>query len=231
MTSLLSSLYPDDRPETDTDYHRSVRIAAAFAPSGRYAPEPTKSTVDLIIRALPNTAAGMDGVTANIIKWAWRAASDEMWHMYRLCIIEGTFPDIWKVGRLLVLPKGNGKPLSDLKAYRPITLLPILGKILERVIVTCAPCLHRHVSDAPHGFTRGRSTVTALKFINSITDNSAASYVQLIFLDISGAFDNAWWPMILLKAKQAGVPPNIYNILVSYFTDRRACGSLCWDRC
>lgn len=221
MTALLSSLYPDDHPEADTNYHRDVRIAAAFAPSGHDSPEPTKSSLDLIIRALPNTAAGTDGITAKIVKWAWKAASDEMWHMYRLCIAQGIFPDIWKVGRLLVLPKGNGKPLSDPKAYRPITLLPILGKILERVIISCAPCLHSHISDTQHGFTRGRSTVTALRSINSITENSAASYVQLIFLDISGAFDNAWWPMILLKAKQVGIPPNIYSILVSYFTNRR----------
>lgn len=52
-------------------------------------------------------------------------------------------------------------------------------------------------------------------------DDSGEKYVQLIFLDISGAFDNAWWPMILVKAKQCGVSPNIYRMLVSYFTGRQ----------
>lgn len=223
MKSLLETLYPDDMPTDDTDYHREVRVAAAFAPSGRDMLAPEKSTVERIVRALPKTAPGMDGLTSVIIKWAWKSTSDEMLIMYAKCITEGVFPDLWKTGRLIVLPKGNGRALSDPKAYRPITLLPILGKILERIIVSCAPCLHRNIADSQHGFTRGRSTVTALRHLNEIVDNAKTPYVQLIFLDISGAFDNAWWPMILLKAKQGGAPPNLYRILVSYFTNRRVC--------
>lgn len=220
MSGLLHTLYPDDQPQRDTIYHQSVRVAAAFAPSGRDMAAPEKETVERIVRSLPNTAPGIDGITAAIVKWAWKATSDEMWLMLSKCIIEGVFPDLWKTGRLVVLPKGNGKPLSDPKAYRPITLLPILGKLLERVIVSCAPCLYRNISEAQHGFTRGRSTVSALCRLNEISDTSPAPYVQLIFLDISGAFDNAWWPMILLKVKQGGAPPNLYHILVSYFSKR-----------
>lgn len=239
MSGLLQTLYPDDKPDGDTIYHQSVRVAAAFAPSGRDMEAPGKETVEQIVRSLPNTAPGTDGITAVIVKWAWKATSDEMWLMFSKCITEGVFPEIWKSGRLVVLPKGNGKPLSDPKAYRPITLLPILGKILERVIVSCAPCLYRNISDAQFGFTRGRSTVSALCRINDIASASSAPYVQLILLDISGAFDNAWWPMILLKVKQGGAPPNLYRILVSYFTNRRVsfhvgdqtCSKICTMGC
>lgn len=224
MRCLLDTLYPDDIPTRDTPYHREIRIAAAFAPSGTCdMPAPDKSTVGRIVRALPKTAPGMDGLTSVIIKWAWKCTADEMTLMYTKCITDGVFPDHWKAGRLIVLPKGNGKPLSDPKAYRPITLLPILGKILERIIVACAPCLSCNISDSQHGFTKGRSTVTALSALNRVVEQSRAAYVQLIFLDISGAFDNAWWPMILLKVKQGGAPPNLYRILVSYFTNRRVC--------
>lgn len=221
MDSLLSSLYPDDDLGRDTPYHTQIRLAAALSPSGRDMPAPEKGTVERIVRSLPKTAPGMDGLTSVMIKWAWKSTSDEMTVMFGKCITEGIFPDHWKIGRLIVLPKGNGKPPSDPKAYRPITLLPILGKILERVIAACAPCLYRNIAPSQHGFTRGRSTVTAIRQLNDIVDNSSAQYVQLIFLDISGAFDNAWWPMILLKAKQGGAPPNLYRILVSYFTNRR----------
>lgn len=221
MTGLLETLYPDDQLSRDTAYHRSVRVAAAFAPSGRDMPAADREVVERIVRSLPNTAPGMDGITAAIVKWAWRSTSDEMVTMFGKCIAEGMFPDLWKSGRLIVLPKGNGRPLNDPKAYRPITLLPILGKVLERILVSCAPCLHRTISGAQHGFVRGRSTVTALCRLNELANNSALPYVQLIFLDISGAFDNAWWPMILLKVRQSGPPRNLYQILVSYFTNRR----------
>lgn len=221
MSGLLHVLCPDDDSSNDSPYHHSVRMAAAIAPSGEDSDLPNRDDVAKIIRALPNTAPGLDGFTARMIRHAWDVSGDEMHHIFSACLSEGVFPDIWKVGRLVVLPKGNGKPLSDLKAFRPITLLPILGKILERLIIFCAPCLYRNISSAQHGFTRGRSTVSALNKVNDIVSSSDAKYVQLVFLDISGAFDNAWWPMILLKAKQCGCSPNVFRILVSYFLNRR----------
>lgn len=220
MAGLVGALCPDDDPGKDTPYHREVRCAAAIAPSGSDALAPSIDAVERIIRSLPNTAPGFDGVTSRIVKWAWKATGAEMYLMFSKCVAEGVFPDCWKLGQLIVLPKGNSKPLSDPKAYRPITLLPILGKVLERVLLSCSPCLTRGVAEGQHGFCRGRSTSTALLRLNEIIDNSAEKYVQLIFLDISGAFDNAWWPMILLKAKQWSIAPNIYRLLVSYFTDR-----------
>ncbi|GBP05253.1 Putative 115 kDa protein in type-1 retrotransposable element R1DM [Eumeta japonica] len=137
------------------------------------------------------------------------------------CVKEGVFPNVWKSGRLLVIPKGNGKPATDPKAYRPITLLPVLGKILERTLLELVPELRGGISKNQHGFVPGRSTSTALNDILGVSRGSAAKYVQLIFLDISGAFDNAWWPMVLTKVKRGGFPPNLYRLLTDYFTDRR----------
>ncbi|CAK1550988.1 unnamed protein product [Leptosia nina] len=67
----------------------------------------------------------------------------------------------------------------------------------------------------------GRSTVSALNTVLGLVRGSAFKYVQAIMLDISGAFDNAWWPMMLCKFKEGGCPPNIYRLLRSYFTKRR----------
>ncbi|GBP95672.1 Putative 115 kDa protein in type-1 retrotransposable element R1DM [Eumeta japonica] len=140
--------------------------------------------------------------------------------MYRKCIAEGVFPDVWKAGRLVVLPKGGDRPASDPKAYRPLTLLPIMGKLLERIVVKCLGPGILHSHSAQHGFTRGRSTASALTEITGAVRASASKYVQLIFLDISCAFDNAWWPMILIKLKLRGCPPNLYKLMTDYFTDR-----------
>lgn len=221
MTGLLKALCPDDDPSKDSPYHRTVRLVAACAPTGADSEPPSRAMLDRIVRDLPNTAPGMDGLTARIVRHAWRASGAEMLFMYSACLGEGVFPSIWKTGKLVVLPKGNDRPLTDPKAYRPITLLPILGKILERLIIACTPCLHRNISPTQHGFTRGKSTVTALNAVLDRVTNTAENYCQLILLDISGAFDNAWWPMVLTKAKRGGIPPNIYRMLVSYFSERR----------
>lgn len=220
-TGLLSVLCPDDDSSRDTPYHGQVRLAASLIPPGPAALPLSRDSLGVIVRSLPNTAPGMDGISARIVKNVWAVAPAEFAAVYGKCVIEGIFPDVWKEGRLLVLPKGNGKPLTDPKAYRPITLLPVLGKILERVILRCAPTIGNRISASQHGFSPGRSTVTALQDIMRGSTESSSKYVQAIFLDISGAFDNAWWPMILTKVKQAGCPPNIFKMLTDYFARRR----------
>ncbi|CAK1597196.1 unnamed protein product [Parnassius mnemosyne] len=221
MQNLMSTLCPDDSPDCDTAYHRQVRLLAAFVPSGGAAPPLTVGDLGGIVKALPNTAPGLDGVSARIVRNIWMAAPRELHLVYAKCVVEGVFPKVWKDGRLIVIPKGNDKPLTDAKAYRPITLLPVLGKLLERVMLRCAPAISRGISEYQHGFSPGRSTVTALRVLLSTAKYSRACYVQAIFLDISGAFDNAWWPMMMVKAKRGGCPPNIYKMLVDYFTSRR----------
>ena len=97
----------------------------------------------------------------------------------------------------------------------------MLGKLLERVMLQCAPTIGNQISASQHGFSPGKSTVTALNDILRAAREGSGKYVQAIFLDISGAFDNAWWPMISTKVKRGRCPPNIYMMLADYFARRR----------
>lgn len=42
---------------------------------------------------------------------------------------------MWKSGVVKLLKKGDEKPKEDIKSYRPVTLLPVMGKMAERVVV------------------------------------------------------------------------------------------------
>ncbi|GBP65858.1 Retrovirus-related Pol polyprotein from type-1 retrotransposable element R1 [Eumeta japonica] len=192
-----------------------------MTPSGRDAAPLGSVELGKIIGSLPHTAPGLDGISSRIIKHVWCAAQQEVVRVYDRCVVEGVFPGVWKRGRLLVLPKGNGRAATDPKAYRPITLLSVLGKILERIFLKLAVSMTANLSVSQHGFTVGRSTRTALNSILGTARDSTEKYVQCIFLDISGAFDNAWWPMVLTKAKRGGLPPNLYRLLTNYFVDRK----------
>ncbi|GBP97335.1 hypothetical protein EVAR_103848_1 [Eumeta japonica] len=83
-------------------------------------------------------------------------------------------------------------PATDPKAYRPITLLPVLGKILERTLLELVPGLRGSISKNQHGFVPGRSTSTAL---NDILGCRGPAYVQLIFLTSPG-LRQCVWPMV-----------------------------------
>ena len=46
----------------------------------------------------------------------------------------GTFPTAWKAAMVKIIPKPKSKNKSSVKAYRPISLIPVMGKILEKLL-------------------------------------------------------------------------------------------------
>lgn len=108
----------------------------------------------------------------------------------------GIFPRLWKPSEFIIIPKGNLK--DDPSTYRPICLLPIVGKSLEKII---AQRLNGYlydrdiISENQHDLTLQKSTITALdtmiELINSAITNK--QYTITFSLDIMGAFDNVRW--------------------------------------
>lgn len=137
--------------------------------------------------------------------------------------LEGTFPEAWKVGVLKVFLKSADKPTDKIKSYRPITLLPVLGKIVERVIVNKLNdwlTESQYFRGSQHGFMAGRSTISAMRELEDYVKASESRYVIGLFLDISGAFDNAWWPLILVTLRRHECPAELLRLLKSYLTNR-----------
>ncbi|GBP95201.1 RNA-directed DNA polymerase from mobile element jockey [Eumeta japonica] len=133
------------------------------------------------------------------------------------------------MGRLIVISKDNNKLITDLGAYWPITLILNLRKILERTFLKCATDITNSLSQCQHEFSIEKFTHTVLESILGVARDSTSKYVQAIFLDIFGAFDNAWWP------KRGRCPPNLYKMLNNYFADRKVRmyirNRLSWKRC
>lgn len=74
-------------------------------------------------------------IEAEMIKQAARAGMMTIFAtLFNGCRYLGHFPDDWKTGVIRVLLKSDDKDTSDPKSYRPICLLPILSKVLERLI-------------------------------------------------------------------------------------------------
>ncbi|GBP37022.1 hypothetical protein EVAR_31020_1 [Eumeta japonica] len=101
----LNAFLPNYDINKDEAHHRKIRLAAMITPSG------TKHRAAVEVHFFPISSPRIDQVTARIIR------------------------EVRKEGRFVVLPKGNGKHMTDPKAYRPLTLLPVFGNTLERVIL------------------------------------------------------------------------------------------------
>lgn len=216
--AYIDVLLPDDEPDLDDDHHREIR-QRLFDPVN--SPVSDLPTLDEFIKAvnlLPTKkSAGEDKISNIMIKQACRTAGPAILEVFNKCIAEGTFPKIWRIGTIKLIPKAGDKPPNDPKSYRPITLLPCLGKLLERLVVPRLLPGGLKFNNQQFGFTAGKSTIDAAIEVRKIVNSSECNYVVGISLDIAGAFDNAWWPMILLKLRNRGCYRNIYYLLQSYF--------------
>ncbi|GBM51346.1 hypothetical protein AVEN_110802-1 [Araneus ventricosus] len=120
----------------------------------------------------------------------------------------------------------KGKEKNSITSYRPISLLPILGKFLEKLLFQRVNftrnkqnVLHLH----QFGFREGKSTNHALrKFLDVIEDaKEREHYVMVISLDIQGAFDNLKYEIIRKELRKLFTKSNISETLEDILSNRK----------
>jgi len=176
-----------------------------------------------IWRMAPNKAPGLDGITAGVLRKSWGIVGPLFTRLLRRCLRTSHFPDRWKVADVIVIKKGREKDPSIPKSYRPVSLLSVPSKVLERLIVDrLEEETEEKLSVEQHGFTRHRSTVTAMKECFEWVNGRREKMVVGIFLDISGAFDNLDWRMLIEDLVDLGVSDGIRSIIQDYLRGRKA---------
>jgi len=211
---ILDKFVPKDPSQGELIYQGPLEHSAL--PN----PEDIKAA---IWRIKPSGAPGMDGITANMLRKAWPALKDHITHLFGLCVVNGKFPESWKSAELILIPKPGKLDTSQVKSYRPISLLPVLGKALETIIIgriTNETALD--LQEEQHGFTTGRSTSSALEEVYNWVDASRARHIFGTFLDITGAFDNVKWSPLLSQLIKLGASLGTVRIVQSYLTNRWA---------
>ena len=114
-----------------------------------------------------------------------------------------------------------------MKKYRPISLLPIFGKIFERMIFKdLLNYSHKNelFTKCQSGFLPGDSCVSQLLSIvhdiNSSFDYDLTQDVRDVFLDISKAFDKVWHEGLLYKLETYDIKGDVLNLLRNYLHER-----------
>ena len=226
MDTLLNVLIPSDNSINESAWQQSTRLDTRDIPNTIDAPpftmqELLKIIKDLNVRKTP----GHDLIEAKMLKEAWPEIQADILQMFNCCLEQGVFPRQYKLAQIRALLKSADKDPTDPKTYRPISLLPVIGKVLEKLIAGRMGALaneHPKSSSRQYGFRPRRSTEDAIVELNRIVSATQGKYAVGLLFDISGAFDNVWWPSILRALKERECPGNIYRLIQSYLTDRRA---------
>ena len=179
--------------------------------------------VDHIRKLNINKAHGHDGLSSRILKMCDDSIGTPLFIIYKNCISKGYFPKKWKKANVSPIYKKNEKNLVT--NFRPISLLPICGKIFEKLIYDNLYTYiygNNFISDKQSGYRKGDSTV---KQLISITHEIYKAFdeskeLRAVFLDISRAFDRVWHDGLLHKLKQFGIHGEVLNIIKSFLSDR-----------
>lgn len=222
---LLETHVPDDRENEDSDEQKLVRENSKIPPETDDAPFFTEQEVIQAVKVFKNNKApGPDLIEVSVLKAACRVIPDQIVRLFNGCLKWGVFPSVWKVGSLRALLKGEDKDERDPKSYRPICLLSVVGKLFERLlnkIIIGTSLAPENASGRQYGFTPGRSTEDAVVELRRMVSSSEERYAVALLFDISGAFDNVWWPLVLANLKDRNCPKNVFEVLQSYFSGRR----------
>ena len=144
--------------------------------------------------------------------------------IFKEALSTGLFPSEWKKGNIVLIHKKGDKQV--LKNYHNVSLLPICGKVSERLILNkmFSFLLENNLLSANQsGFKPGDSCINQLL---SITHEFFQSFdegfeVRSVFLDISKAFNKVWHKVPIFKLSQNGISGNLLDILSDFLNDRK----------
>ena len=77
-------------------------------------------------------SVGLDGISSSILKLSAEEITPSLTYLINRAILEHRVPTQWKKAKIIPLHKNGNKDLPN--NYRPISLLPVVSKILERVV-------------------------------------------------------------------------------------------------
>ena len=178
----------------------------------------------LISRLKTKKASGDDGISCLSVKNLPTIAISFLVLIFNACLQLSYFPTAWKIGKNFPIAK-PGKDKSLTSSYRPITLLPIIGKLFEKTIL--ARMLDHEdekqiLKSQQFGFrTKHSTTQQVLRITETVSlrfnyDKSTA----MTLLDIEKAFDAVWHDALRHKLLLLNFPMFIIKIVSSFLENR-----------
>ena len=188
-----------------------------------YAPS-KEDILTTLLKTSELKSSGMKDLSAKFMKDIMSILIDEVAHLYEMVVESGVFPVKWKIATVTPIPKvKNPKSCNEL---RPISILPLPGRILERIIHDqIKEFLETTLYLAPqqYGFRKNKSTTKALAAIvdRILLANDDGDLAVAVFLDFRKAFDTVNHQILMWKLERAGLSRKLCNLIQDYLSDRQ----------
>lgn len=230
----------EDADDNDMDFYDSIKdtmeqklpLIAPFDTGNierlnpQTCPEITLTELNNTINSFKQKTPGPTGITANHLKQLPPNMKHFLRYIFNNAISAGYFPDALKRAIMIFIPKSTGSQ-HDVKNYRPISLLDVQGKVLDKILnrrFTAFLEQNNILNPRQHGFRKNRGTHTALAVLQeSISRDFRQQHkIDIILRDVTKAFDKVWHLGLKYKISELSIHPCYIKILSDYLTDRTA---------
>lgn len=213
----LDALIADPTSNPESYLHNITPLAPfAFIPT-------SCNSVRHIINSLNNCGAGVDGISTKILKRISPVIIPHLTFLFNLCLAQGVYPSCFK--KAIVVPIHKSGSHFVFNNYRPISILPVVSKILERIVssqlsfyLTSENLINQH----QFGFRQNHSTYMPVSLLYDEVTSALYNkrFCAALYLDFSKAFDTVNPSILLKKLKSYGLHNKSLEFFRSYLSDR-----------
>ncbi|KAK6728136.1 hypothetical protein RB195_005657 [Necator americanus] len=175
----------------------------------------TESQVLVCIQKMKNgKSGGDDGISAEMLKYLPPSGIREMTKIIRSIWIDERIPDSWRYA--IIIPLHKKLSVTDPRNYRGISLLRVMYKVLERIILDRLIKRREETTrDEQAGFRPGRSTIDQVFIVRRVIEiwQRYSKPMQLAFLNFEAAFDSPHRGRLLNALRANGVPGKFLRLL------------------
>ena len=230
--SARSASCPREIAELFNDYFTSIVSGSGHATPADSPSSPTDCTLselilfpdDVLTAHLSldaNKATGPHEIPPRILKECAHQIAPSLCLLFNQSLQNGSMAEEWKLTNIIPIHKKGD--ISNVENYRPISLLSVISKVLERCVLRkLRDHLMSLINSAQHGFIPGRSCTTqlveVLHYIGSILDSSKQT--DMIFMDMSKAFDKVSYTALINKLRKY-IGGSLLQWFTSYLHDRQ----------
>ncbi|KAJ6437600.1 reverse transcriptase [Purpureocillium lavendulum] len=218
---LLRTFFPPLPPQIEAESEGSQRPPVAW-------PELTMEEVERkVMAAKPWKAPGDDGLPAMVWKELWPVVKERVLHLFRLSLGSGELPEQWRSARIIPLKKPDKDDYTAARAWRPISLLSTLGKVLEAVVaerVAYAVETHGLLPANHFGARKRRSAEQALILLqeNIYRAWRMGKVLSLVSFDVKGAYNGVFKERLLQRLAARGLPGELVRWVDAFCSERTA---------
>ncbi|KAK3932397.1 putative RNA-directed DNA polymerase from transposon X-element [Frankliniella fusca] len=175
----------------------------------------TLTELQVALRGMRDTAPGLDGVSALMLRRAPIQLQEYLLRLYNVFWHTAEHPPAWRENLLLPLPK-PGKPPDLAASYRPIALAPVPYKLWEHMLKSRTEWWAESLGlldPSQHGFRKGRSTADAIGQLvsHAYAGMSRGDFTIVFFADVASAYNSVLPEQFLAKLAACGAHPRLLN--------------------